>query len=82
MVVVPWVACVPGVIPLPLLTVPLGPSHPMEMVGFPGRPAAIVAVQMRVYIPPAVELPEVWMVTSGGGSVHGETVQIMQVPVY
>ena len=51
----------------------------METVGFPGRPAAITAVQVRVYIPPAVELPEVWMVTSGGGSVHGDPVQIVQV---
>ena len=49
---------------------PLGPSHLRETVGFPGSPAAIVAVQLRVYVPPAVELPEVWMVTAGGGSVR------------
>ena len=58
-------------IPLPLVTaVPLGPNQWRETEGFPGSPAAIVAVQLRVYVPPAVELPEVWMVTVGGGSVR------------
>ena len=47
-------------------------------MGFAGSPAAIVAVQLRVYVPPAVEVPEDWMVTAGGGSVHKETIQIMR----